>query len=103
MAQWAQEKTPGISVSAETERFRDHTFGTARSDWPGTWRNWMRKAFESRCGGAKTTAEPPEPAWRREQRERNEAFLGPAAAKRSQPATTTATAEVIDVTSRLLG
>jgi hypothetical protein len=48
------------------------------------------------------TAEPAEPAWRREQRERNEAFLGPAAAKRSQPSTTP-TAEVIDVTSRLLG
>lgn len=39
-----------------------------------------------------------EPAWRTEQRERNEAFLGPAAAKRR-----TTEPETIDATARLLG
>lgn len=68
-------------------------------------RSW--KGFEAKYVANEAApgvrSEPPEPAWRREQRERNEAFLGPAAAKRSATATTTATAEVIDVTSRLLG
>lgn len=46
MRQWAAEKTPGIDVTTETEKFRDHTFAHSISDWPGAWRNWMRKAFE---------------------------------------------------------
>jgi hypothetical protein len=64
----------------------------------GLQAEWLRPAERGR-----TASEPAEPAWRREQRERNEAFLGPAAAKRSQPATATATAEVIDVAARRLG
>jgi len=55
LAQWARENTPGVSVPKETAKFRDYTFGTARSDWPGTWRNWMRKAFEIRGGKAPST------------------------------------------------
>lgn len=64
----------------------------------GLQAEWLKPAERGHAA-----SEPSEPAWRREQRERNEAFLGPAAAKRSTTATTTATAEVIDVTSRLLG
>lgn len=45
---WAATNAPGIDVDRETEKLRDHTFATARSDWPGTWRNWMRKAAEQR-------------------------------------------------------
>jgi hypothetical protein len=41
---WAFEKFPRVDVEAETEMMRDHTFATARSDWDGTWRNWIRKA-----------------------------------------------------------
>lgn len=49
---WAKEKVPGVNVDRETEVFRDHTFATARTDWAGTWRNWMRKALsqQSRNG-----------------------------------------------------
>lgn len=45
---WAATNHPGVNVDHETEKLRDHTFATARSDWPGTWRNWIRKASEGR-------------------------------------------------------
>jgi len=44
LKQWAKSRVPGVNIETETETFRDHTFATARSDWDGTWRNWMRKA-----------------------------------------------------------
>lgn len=46
---WAEEKHPGVDLIAQTAAFRDYTFKTAMTDWPGTWRNWIRKAvqFES--------------------------------------------------------
>jgi hypothetical protein len=50
MAQWAKAEAPSVNVERETEKFRDHTFTTAKSDWPATWRNWMRRASER--GGA---------------------------------------------------
>lgn len=31
-------------VSSALAEFRDHTFGTARSDWSATFRNWLREA-----------------------------------------------------------
>ncbi len=43
---WAQDKAHGVDLAAETEKFRDWTFNTARTDWDGTWRNWMRKAAQ---------------------------------------------------------
>lgn len=51
LRQWAAAEVPGIDIDTETAKLRDHTFGTARSDWPGTWRNWMRKAAENRQVG----------------------------------------------------
>lgn len=50
LRQWAREKAPGVNVDTETETLRDHTFATARTDWPGTWRNWMRKAATTKPG-----------------------------------------------------
>lgn len=44
MRAWAMEKTPLVLVDTETEKFRDHTFANAIADWPGAWRNWLRKA-----------------------------------------------------------
>jgi hypothetical protein len=46
MQDWARQEAPGVDLRRETDKFRDHTFKTAYSDWPGTWRNWMRKASE---------------------------------------------------------
>ena len=48
LVQWAQANAPGVDVQLETAKFLDHTFATARSDWTGTWRNWIRKAAETR-------------------------------------------------------
>jgi hypothetical protein len=46
LREWAAGEVPGVDLVAETKKFRDHTFKTARSDWAGTWRNWMRTALE---------------------------------------------------------
>lgn len=46
LAAWAAKKAPGVDIQSETDKLRDHTFANARKDWEGTWRNWMRKAFE---------------------------------------------------------
>lgn len=46
LVEWANEHAPLVLVLEETSKFRDHTFSTARTDWAGTWRNWMRKAQE---------------------------------------------------------
>ena len=34
----------GIDLNAELARFADHEFATAKSDWPATFRNWLRRA-----------------------------------------------------------
>lgn len=49
---WAAKGHPGVDLEFETAKFRDHTFATARSDWPATWRNWIRKAAERFGPGA---------------------------------------------------
>lgn len=48
---WIDANCPGLDWQRETEKFRDHTFKTARTDWLGTWRNWMRGAFDDRPKG----------------------------------------------------
>jgi hypothetical protein len=93
MTEWAIREVPGIAWQAEHDKFRDHTFRTAMTDWPGAWRNWMRKAAEFAAQKPRpTNGSNAEPAWRTEQRERVAAFAGPAAAKR--PAST---ATIIDM------
>ncbi len=47
LLRWLMEKAPGVDWISETEKFRDYTFKNAITDWPGTWRNWMRKASEA--------------------------------------------------------
>ena len=59
---WATENAPLVDVDAATDRLRDHTFKTAISDWPGAWRNWMRRdqehAVQSRArGGGRQSAQ----------------------------------------------
>lgn len=51
MREWAQTGAPSVDLAAETERFVDYWRGLpgargVKSDWPATWRNWMRKAHE---------------------------------------------------------
>lgn len=55
MEEWAGKHVPAVDWRRETEKFRDWEFQHARTDWPATWRTWMRKAQESaeaRGGGA---------------------------------------------------
>lgn len=82
MRAWAAENAPLVDAEAELAKLRDHTFATARSDWPGTFRNWLRKAQESAERNRPRNGHD-EPEWRREQRERNEAFLGPYAKRKA--------------------
>ena len=44
MREWARACAPDIDLDRETESFKDYTFASAKTDWLGTWRNWMRKA-----------------------------------------------------------
>jgi hypothetical protein len=41
---FARRELPDINAEAEAERFMDFEFARARSDWPATWRNWIRTA-----------------------------------------------------------
>jgi hypothetical protein len=45
LLEWAYAQgIPEAVARRETEAFMDYTFKTARTDWEGTWRNWMRKS-----------------------------------------------------------
>lgn len=44
MREWARTKTPNVNIDLETEAFLDHTFAHGKTDWVGTWRNWMRRS-----------------------------------------------------------
>lgn len=71
---WAAKECPNADVQAETAKFRDHTFSTARTDWAGTWRNWLRKSQESKpfygkSVGSHTAYEPPYAKYMREKME----------------------------------
>ena len=56
---WATEKVPGVDIDRETEAFRDWEFRDAKSDWPATWRRWMRKAAEDlQTRGGRTNSRP---------------------------------------------
>lgn len=44
LRQWAAEKVPELNIDDETETFRDHEFKDPKRDWPGAWRNWMKRA-----------------------------------------------------------
>jgi hypothetical protein len=46
MRKWAAEHNPGVDLERETDKFRNHTFASAKTDWAGTWRNWIYKAHE---------------------------------------------------------
>lgn len=46
LREWAVEHAPDVDPDKATEAFRDHTFRNAITDWPGAWRNWLRKDQE---------------------------------------------------------
>jgi hypothetical protein len=93
---WAREKVRGVDLEHETAKFRDHTFARAISDWPGAWRNWMRKAFDdAQLRGVRngTTGETP---WQRSQRERVHEMTGGLASRKPPTAVAAQTTLEID-------
>lgn len=44
MVDWASENGLTVDLNAETEKFRDHEYKTAKTDWLACWRTWMRNA-----------------------------------------------------------
>ena len=46
LIEFAATEAPGVSVEREFDKFRDHTFKVAHSDWAGAFRNWMRNAAD---------------------------------------------------------
>lgn len=51
----AELNRPDISIPLEADKFRDHWAAQPgqkgrKSDWPGTWRNWVRKSCEYQRG-----------------------------------------------------
>lgn len=97
---WAKQNTPDVDVDAELDKMRDYTFSSARSDWSATLRNWLRRAQDDMRVNPRRSAKPAdvEPAWRKAQRERTEAFIGKPSAK--QPINM---GEIFDVTATKLG
>jgi len=61
MRGWAASEVPGVDIDRETRSFRDFEFSRAYTDWPATWRNWMRRAADRapRAGGAPQGATRP--------------------------------------------
>lgn len=91
LARWAQEHAPLVNTLDETDKFRDHTFGSARADWPGTWRNWMRRAQDyAEANRRKPLQSGHETAFQRAQRETIEG-LAPGVARRQEAPSTIGT------------
>lgn len=44
MVDWASGNGITVDLNAETEKFRDHEYKAAKTDWLACWRTWMRNA-----------------------------------------------------------
>lgn len=44
---FAESEIPDMDSAAEVAKFRDCEFKKPRSDWPATWRNWIRSCKET--------------------------------------------------------
>jgi uncharacterized protein YdaU (DUF1376 family) len=44
MVEWARENVITVNLDIETQKFKDHEYKTAKTDWPACWRTWMRNA-----------------------------------------------------------
>ncbi len=48
LRQLEAELPDDFDLDGETSKFRDHEFRVAHSDWPATWRKWMRTARDDK-------------------------------------------------------
>jgi hypothetical protein len=101
---------PHVDIDAETRLFRDHEFARARSDWPGTWRNWIRRAAKDaqpHRGGAP----PPNGQHRQSATERGMATVAGLTGRRPtaaphphhDPRPEPPPADIVDVPARAVG
>ncbi len=82
MVEWAGQNASLLSPASlrrETDKFRDHTFKFAIVDWPGAWRNWMRRAHDDLAPKASAATETP---YQRSKREAVEAATGGLASRK---------------------
>jgi len=59
MRDWAAKNAPSINVQQSTDKFLDHEFAKAKTDWPAAWRNWLRTdqaSAAARAGQGSETA-----------------------------------------------
>lgn len=54
------EECPDVDIKAQTKIFRDYEFKDAKTDWPATWRNWMRTK-QARINEAGKSNKPQQP------------------------------------------
>lgn len=80
LAAWAASDVPDVHIGLETEKFCDHTFRSAISDWPGAWRNWMRREQKHIAEKRSAKARPGPVSFADQARARMDALTG-----RAQP------------------
>ena len=49
-----------MDAAAEAEKFKDFEFMKARSDWPATWRTWVRNARDGKNSYARRPPTAPD-------------------------------------------
>jgi hypothetical protein len=84
MVLWAEEHAPKVNLQRETDKFRDHTFKFSITDWPGAWRNWLRRAHDDVAKAPdRSFPSSGETPYQRSQRETVAAFTGGLAARKT--------------------
>jgi hypothetical protein len=86
MVEWAADKASLLDrnmLRRETDKFRDHTFKFAISDWIGAWRNWMRRAHDDLAKHAPRSGASVETPYQRSKRETVEAATGGLASRKT--------------------
>lgn len=64
MRAWARSKVPEVDIDTETEKFRDHEYAKAKTDWPAAWRTWMRNSVDFSRPRSSAPAPEPKLTWR---------------------------------------
>ena len=98
-AQWAKTERPDLDPAKTAEAFSDYWHAKAgrdatKADWKATWRSWVRN---QRATPVVRSIASVEPEWRRKERERNEAFLGPASESAAEARRNAKTMEDVNV------
>ncbi len=58
LRQWARDNAPTVNVDSETETFREFEFQRPYTNWPATWKRWMKRANERKGTNGNGTHKP---------------------------------------------